>query len=911
MTINESTSQFAVEFRLFIGPPWKRSDDAAFWDWSALTTGSYTPTPSDTTINGDLEPTVTSVVLTYGTLFPAKGGVWIGPNGTNENWEYCTYTGRIAGTLSGLTRELVTQEQSGHHTDGATVYFWFPVEIVDPLEITEELDDNFASNYWTIRIRGEHVVQAALRNGNLALLQARWIDGANASWGNWQNEFIGWLQQPKFKDDVNQNGEWEATIVSTRGMLNRTKVRGVRIGSINDAKSGKATGSTALGGWYKEAHSAEMPTWSTKTGPDQAIDDNPSTPYISEAYLYPTSLPVNLGIEAVHIAPYIGQGRGYRWIQFRVTKDKYNTTALVRNASNVYPELRDFSSSRVVLVENRAAFQDENPDVGSEWDVVEFTSGWPVGQYAMSESGCTIGKWWDSLSPSGGGLHVEHGKPGRGFFAEDYVLWGTQAKPSGWTWSGANVTVPSAGQTIQHVTVDQNIATAYQVNYIAMPGKPWEPANDTYYLMVQRPSMNLTVAQNITAGSPGAGENLYVALGDTLSVDGLSTSGTLQISSEQLTYTAKTATQNAVVVGARGANSTAATTHQAGEPIYQVESGLATDNAPLDAVQWRRPTGKPVPANFSVYGCRSITQPQTPPTGYWTDSWTSLFSVSNYSGSIYTSASVPAPNRYKWVMMVVDKMSGNDPYRMMVNEFRTYAGSTVFGNHLNSGTIADTASLLLSNGGFPGGAFSASAGLTTTYNYTTDTGFAGQVCADLADFGNCRFDVGRDSKVNIYADPYWSAPAYDLPATQVSWNVLNVTSIDADYKPGTEVGQVQLSWRAPDSATVNTVYYPSTLTGLGQTVKLGPYILVDTNAANDKARKEYWKRRSPYGVLVEANGAPFSYRAGQMCELHLSASDASVVVHRNYVIQQAQYQIEENKLQATFTVLQVGKEDET
>ena len=50
----------------------------------------------------------------------------------------------------------------------------------------------------------------------------------------------------------------------------------------------------------------------------------------------------------------------------------------------------------------------------------------------------------------------------------------------------------------------------------------------------------------------------------------------------------------------------------AGETIYQVEDGLATDTLPLNSIILRRPTGKPVLEDFKLYGARSLQAPRVP-----------------------------------------------------------------------------------------------------------------------------------------------------------------------------------------------------------------------------------------------------------------------------------------------------------
>src|SRR5512146_3160464 len=123
MTIDETTVKHILEWRAHVGPEWTRDDASAFYDWSGLAAGGTFTDIADTHTEADLEPAATSIALHSAAAFPTAGGLWFSGNAAGEAWEYCSYTGKSTNTLTGLTRETVDSEQTGHHTAGATARF--------------------------------------------------------------------------------------------------------------------------------------------------------------------------------------------------------------------------------------------------------------------------------------------------------------------------------------------------------------------------------------------------------------------------------------------------------------------------------------------------------------------------------------------------------------------------------------------------------------------------------------------------------------------------------------------------------------------------------------------------------------------------------------------------------------------
>ncbi|MBP8294030.1 MAG: hypothetical protein KAX65_14740, partial [Caldilineaceae bacterium] len=101
------------DWRAFIGPRYEPADDAARFEW-------WTPANLEDTAELDATLADGGATITLASVpFDGRGGVWVGPNGSSEAWEYVTYTGATFRQLTGCTREAAgTREHNGVHTAG-------------------------------------------------------------------------------------------------------------------------------------------------------------------------------------------------------------------------------------------------------------------------------------------------------------------------------------------------------------------------------------------------------------------------------------------------------------------------------------------------------------------------------------------------------------------------------------------------------------------------------------------------------------------------------------------------------------------------------------------------------------------------------------------------------------------------
>ena len=937
MTLTSATTAHVLQWRAFVGPPFVRSDAATFWDWSALDYDAvYEPAPADSALASDLATAATSAVLMSGVGWPTAGGFWVGPvGGYGGAWEYCTYTGKSTSTLTGLTRETVDSENTGSHLAQSQVIFWYPLTPIDgTLTLSDELDDSLSVLDWQTQLAGVNMPQVALRNGHLILIQTRHAVAGDADLGNWTNALVGWLQAPRVREDASTITSWQINVVSSGGLLQNIQALGLRVGPVNAAQGGGVSGTQEIAAWYKAAWTGEFIGSNVSLAPDQVVDDNAATLYASERYLGAENkpdpaFPYQHELYEVHISPYVGQGKGYRWFQFIV--DGMGAYRFF-NQLGYAIQVNGVSGSDVAVVcENAANFSSENPACNAPIIEVGSTATIGLGEVGDNELGSagayTVADWWDSLAPAAGALYYKGQSGGTERF-HGGILWGTidpDDVDAAWggsymDWSGANIAAPAAGQTIRRLFANgRNVAAGYAVDYVSNPGT-FIGDGHRFYLLVNVNGMGLTLTDTITNSAPGATDTLYISLGSAPSVDGLDPDGTLQIGSEKITYSAKTAGNDGVVVTARGANGTTAAAHTAGETIYQIEDGMATDVLPLAGITLRRTSGKPYPKAFKIYGSRNIPSPRLPDEDEpsdpgedvaWSQDYDLLDTVTNNSMAAYSyvhpAAYPPPTRRYRWLLLLVTAMT-TDPYQLMLNEFEVAVANDVYSaaTYLASGTVFAAAQAILRGCGIPDGAIVDGTGTPTVTDYTTAPDAALPVLADLADMTSCFISVERDSKITVSVHPHFGATL----SASVAWTKSTAMSYALDWPWGRAISQVELPWLSLDGSTGGTVKYPTVPDAFGDVLTLDPQRYADAAAALVGAEKRYWLTRLPFGAVIEAAGAPWSARPGVAHGVTWQLDSTMLALARTYLLDSVTHRIADSSLATVLHGVQYGREDE-
>jgi hypothetical protein len=267
-----------VQWRAYLGPPWRPETADDFYDWSALTLAAYTPA-ADTTVATTIGPSDTSVILTDASAFPSQGGIWLEGNAAGESWGYATYTGKSTNTLTGLVRDIVDAEYDGNHTAGAIARFWWPLDTATAEPVfRESMDDRYVTVIWEAQIGGISAPVPALRPGMLLLYQERELSGA--SWGSWTTKFIGWTIGNSMRDDMTHLRDWTLQAAGSNGILNTIEIPGLQVGPKNLATKANITVSSTLSPTYKEANTGEFIGSSILISPQSMADNSIETPWI-------------------------------------------------------------------------------------------------------------------------------------------------------------------------------------------------------------------------------------------------------------------------------------------------------------------------------------------------------------------------------------------------------------------------------------------------------------------------------------------------------------------------------------------------------------------------------------------------------------------------------------------------------
>ena len=161
-----------VQTQVFVGPLWEPDGSATAWDWSR------TQDLDLAGVQGKLTAILYggSVACSYtGITLPPKGGMWVGPDGAGQGWEYVAYDLAVAGGASGLRRESTSiYEHNGVHGADAVVQLWAQLAGDDgKIHIVRETNDTLCATKWSAEISGVAASRAFLRRHHAVLVRQR------------------------------------------------------------------------------------------------------------------------------------------------------------------------------------------------------------------------------------------------------------------------------------------------------------------------------------------------------------------------------------------------------------------------------------------------------------------------------------------------------------------------------------------------------------------------------------------------------------------------------------------------------------------------------------------------------------------------------------------------------------------
>lgn len=422
------------------------------------------------------------------------------------------------------------------------------------------------------------------------------------------------------------------------------------------------------------------------------------------------------------------------------------------------------------------------------------------------------------------------------------------------------------------------------------PGYELGASEYKQYIMVKMPEMGLTLKSGISSGYTGL-VTLSSAAGDSSA--GLERSGsfTIQIGSEQMTATVSNSTQ--INITARAANGTTAAAHVAGDPVYIVIGGVATDAFKIRQLKWERSGGTIYPKNFKVY-TTSLADPRTPQESGYTADWDTPTTVTNNIAATWASGAIA--KRPKWALIEFDLMT-TDPARARLNTVTAVIDEATFDSAtwLSSGDAGAVISAILSYVGVPTGAITDLFTGSNLSGNSTGKGGAWSVIADICEFSSLRVDVDQMSKLTISSDNFWTASIFTPSAT---WTRANSNQPSFTVTPGQNVSQVQMDWKTPAGVAGYSVY-PATPDGLGKVEKLDDLIFENSGAADVAAQKRFLMMRYGWGITIVPTIDDATTNAA--CEIHAINWDIDPslpVINRLFLITDVEHTFE-NRAQST------------
>jgi len=652
-----------VNFRVYIGPY------HLHYNWSGLNLGASFALGSATTTSGQVSG-ATTLSIASATNYGTAGGVFVGPNGSGQAWEYEQFTARSGTTLTVVRESTTDREHNGVHTNGASVYQFYPVTTNDgQLTISEEADENVSTITWRATISGVHAPQHVLRNGHIVVVTTS-DDG-----GSYTIALVGFVDSPTISDDYKSIAEWTLNIVSSAQLVGEVEARGVRVGDADLADAGSASSVTELVLPYDERYSGDFTQASPDLSAASAIDNALSTLWIAEHFTgtdywsnSPNSDPENgfdLAFAHIYINPPPAAGAGARFIELRVRTSTY-VRGFALNAANggAGVEIWIFNGPGDVA-DGGSIFLVEDEEVFSRLN--------PLAQSAATYENRTF--FQNAITPTGGELWLRLGELN---IWQSRVQWGDangyinhEDAPSD-VWSGPRLPVPAVGQTMRYIwTHSSGTASTYWVtDYVRHAGYNIDD-DDPMWIMTTLPGLGLKTAMPMTTSYPLSGDILTInGPDDKYSTDGLPSSGTLFIGDEKISYSSKT--NQWVVVSGRGVGGTP-TAHSEGDEVYIMDGSVPTDAYLVGGIGWTR-NGTIYPKWCKVYTSSIIDNVRTPDNDDYAVDWTLQDNVTNNASNNYFTTLTST--RVKHILIEIMSMT-TDPARPRLNEINALVDSSL------------------------------------------------------------------------------------------------------------------------------------------------------------------------------------------------------------------------------------------
>lgn len=893
------------QWRAWVGPRYNH------YDWPTLPYGS--------TVNLDFYRGILTSAMTSGTttialnsasFFPNAGGVWVGPdivlaNGvyaplvaSPEAFEYIQYTGKSGNNLTGCVREAAGNSHDLTHSIGQIAYFWYLIHHDDgTLRFSRTYDSTLTAVTMEGQIRGYLARHWLLRNNHLIAIQIR-----NSPTADWTLELLGVIDAPNWRDDSNRQSQWSIKIRSMEAPWSAQKVKGVRIGKLDIAKDSEASSTTPLILASDEADSGDYVSSAPEFGADKAVDGDKNTLWIADRFVgtpsnftYTNSDGRNNGalkFSQVYMNPPLDAPPGARWVELIKMSSSPDQSVWAADGTgddvSVNIDIDSMGTHDLLIIcENEEVFHQLNPHAAPA-EIIE-SAAFFAGQ--LASSGEMMTRW-------ASGRH-------------SWVAWGTNARviqneDIEGTY-GTRIAAPGPGETLRYNHDwggSSNSWEFWEVGKVRSAGYAINTSPDEW-IAIRLPGLGLHLKDDIEDDDPGNGEKLYIvdAAGNP-TTSGMTASGTIQIGTERIAYQSKAADGIILAAsGARGASSTTAAGHAAGDEIFLVESGIVTDAHTVESIAVRRYGGTEYWADFSVY-TSAVVNPSN--SG---DDTTNYVEVQGITGGTSDSWEwvFASPTRCKSILFRVEKMTAN-PGRPRVNEIEAILDPSLYLSALwleNGSNVQALLEALMSQAGMPLSALGSSGeGLPALSDLETAADAFWTVAVDAADYAGCRLTVGRVGAVSVEYNNFWTG----TPSYSFTWNSTNIAAIEKSDRNDLTVSQVKLPWRTPDGSDKGEVLYPSGPGPAGEILELEEQIYTSSSAALSAAVKRFYLAHWPWTVVIEASAGHPTMEPGEVHRVQWTWHLADGVQERLYLVTGVDHWIEDGAWNTTVYLQQIERQ---
>ena len=810
-----------------------------------------------------------------GHILVGRGGAWVfAPDRPADGICYVEYSSRSADELLNV-RHFSNPVRPGNpaYVAGDSIATWLLLDQNNgTLSVNEQTSEDISSGSVNITLGGISVPQDILRKGHQVIIQTS--DWVNGPWDFFARTWISSVTMRQ--ENTVENSIWDIRCKGIQQFAMMQNVEPIVVGEIDMALGSQVNSSPTLGNPLFEVGTGEVYGWNPGVSPNNTVDGNKSTLWISEqARGTKEEFTVGRrGFTELYVNNIYGSRIESRYAAMS-NVDMQDKSLWYYNAENgqwgevpdVPNEIQDGGDHDFVIVGSEEAFSREHPGYSGTIIVPRMDTGdnEPV-MNLLSPVGGFLGWKWQTTW-------------------QEVVVWGDisglpGALEEGW-WSGPPLPVPANGEIWRRAAEIDN------------PGNPWDDQasywvnnrksplgligddGDDVWVMWTLGGMDLELASDVPAGETALPIR---SMDGYRTTDGLPPNGTVLVGREPVPYSSKTA--DTLIC------SPTTQDHVEGDMLLLNYKGYYTDAYPISRLEFHRYGGDPHAAH--VWAAYSCLEGPTPGQSEHEVHYRRYGEIrDNYTpGGPDWTWTLPADTRVRTVLLGFRDMNHNYT-RAWLNDFNAYLNRPYFtAERWVAATVPD---LLVNTILKEGLGYNALLSGGVPGDWPIDPGYAKGVVDD----GNCwelSTDIAALMSSLLIADrrgrllwiwvPWGGTGAW--PAPKHTWDESDLMSYEVRVAAGKRISQFELNWRTPDDEEVNTAVFPSTPDNMGEVFSSSEFILMNESDALNQARKRYYMSLNPNLIIGTIPELMSNLRLGDVAEVN-SSYDTHGILRRGII----------------------------